>query len=70
MTAINSVVDLSLDGDVAVITVNSPPVNALSSNVRQGLFDGFTKAAADPAAKAIVLICEGRTFIATQHAHA
>jgi 3-hydroxyacyl-CoA dehydrogenase len=64
MTAINSVVDLSLDGDVAVVTVNSPPVNALSSAVRQGLFDAFGKAAADPAAKAIVLICEGRTFIA------
>ena len=36
MAAINSVVDLSMDGDVAVITVNSPPVNALSNAVRQG----------------------------------
>ena len=64
MTAINSVTDLSMDGDVAVITLNSPPVNALSANVREGLFEGFKAATADPAAKAIVLICEGRTFIA------
>ena len=64
MTAINPVTDLSMDGDVAVITLNSPPVNALSANVREGLFEGFKAAIADPAAKAIVLICEGRTFIA------
>ena len=64
MTAINPVTDLSMDGDVAVITLNSPPVNALSANVREGLFEGFKAATTDPAAKAIVLICEGRTFIA------
>ena len=64
MTAINPVTDLSMDGDVAVITLNSPPVNALSANVREGLFEGFKAATADPAANAIVLICEGRTFIA------
>ena len=64
MTAINPVTDLSLDGDIAVITLNSPPVNALSAKVREGLFEGFKAAGADPAAKAIVLICEGRTFIA------
>ena len=64
MTAINSVTDLTLDGDVAVITLNSPPVNALSANVREGLFEGFKAAIADPAARSIVLICEGRTFIA------
>jgi 3-hydroxyacyl-CoA dehydrogenase len=64
MTAINPVTDLSLDGEIAVITLNSPPVNALSANVREGLFEGFKAAIADPAAKAIVLICEGRTFIA------
>ena len=64
MTAINPVTDLSMDGDIAVITLNSPPVNALSAKVREGLFEGFKAAGADPAAKAIVLICEGRTFIA------
>ena len=41
-----------------------PPVNALSFNVRDGLFEGFKAAIAEPAAAAIVLICGGRTFIA------
>src|ERR1700749_4685098 len=63
MTEINSVTTLTQDGDVAVITLNSPPVNALSAKVREGLFEGF-KAANASDAKAIVLICEGRTFIA------
>jgi len=64
MTAINAVTDLSRDGDIAVITLNSPPVNALGAAVRDGLAEGFKQAIADPAAKAIVLICEGKTFIA------
>jgi len=64
MAAINAVTDLSRDGDVAVITLNSPPVNALGAAVRDGLAEGFRQAIADPAAKAIVLICEGKTFIA------
>ncbi len=64
MTAINPVTDLSRDGDVAVVTLNSPPVNALSANVRDGLVAGFQQAKADPDVKAIVLICDGRTFIA------
>jgi len=36
MTAINAVTDYALDGDVGVITLNSPPVNALSAAVRDG----------------------------------
>ena len=64
MAAINEVVDLSNDGDIAVVTVNSPPVNALGAKVRDGLDAAFTKANADASAKAIVLICEGKTFIA------
>lgn len=64
MAEINSVTDLTLDGDVAVITLNSPPVNALSAKVREGLFEAFKAANANEAAKSIVLICEGRTFIA------
>ncbi len=63
MAEINPVTDLSHEGEVAVITLNSPPVNALSARVREGLFEGF-KAANASDAKAIVLICEGRTFIA------
>ncbi len=64
MAAINSVTDLSNEGDVAVITLNSPPVNALSANVRDGLYEGFKAAIADDSVKSIVLICDGRTFIA------
>jgi 3-hydroxyacyl-CoA dehydrogenase len=64
MAAINAVTDLTREGDLAVITIDSPPVNALSANVRNGLRDGVTQAAADPAVKAIVVICAGRTFIA------
>src|SRR5258705_8164990 len=63
MTEINSVTTLTRDGDIAIVTLNSPPVNALSAKVREGLFEGF-KAAGASDAKAIVLICEGRTFIA------
>jgi len=64
MTATSPVTDLTFEGNIAVITLNSPPVNTLSTKVRQGLFDSFKAAIADPAAAAIVLICDGRTFIA------
>jgi len=64
MAAVNSVVDLTLDGEVAVITLDAPPVNALTAEAREGLFAAFGKAHEDPAARAIVLICAGRTFIA------
>ncbi|MEQ8660892.1 MAG: enoyl-CoA hydratase-related protein, partial [Gammaproteobacteria bacterium] len=58
------VVSYSREGDIAVITVNNPPVNALSLPVRKGLQDCFRQFAGDSAAKAAVLICDGRTFIA------
>jgi 3-hydroxyacyl-CoA dehydrogenase len=63
MTAINAVTDLSHDGEVAVLTLNAPPVNALSLTVREGLFEGFKQALASPA-KAVLLICDGASFIA------
>lgn len=55
---------LELDGDIAVLTVDAPPVNALSAAVRAGIGKGLAEAIANPAVNAIVLICEGRTFIA------
>src|SRR3984893_6389677 len=64
MADINSVTDLVVEGDLAVLTLNSPPVNALSYGVRDGLPLGVAQAIADPAVKAVVLICDGRTFIA------
>lgn len=57
-------VTMQKDGDVAVIIVNNPPVNALSWHVRQGLEDNFKAALADDGVKAIVLRCDGGTFIA------
>ena len=64
MPSINPVAELTIDGDVATVTINSPPVNALSQVVRDGLKRGVEAAEADPAVKAIVIICAGRTFIA------
>ena len=64
MTSINPVADYSVEGDVAIVTISSPPVNALSRDVREGLKLGVEQAEADPAVKATVLICAGRTFIA------
>jgi 3-hydroxyacyl-CoA dehydrogenase len=50
--------------DVLVVLVNNPPVNALSWHVRQGLKDSFEEGLNDPAISAIVLRCDGTTFIA------
>ena len=51
-------------GDVGVLTIDYPPVNALSMQTRIALDEGFRAFAADDRVKAIVLICAGRTFIA------
>jgi 3-hydroxyacyl-CoA dehydrogenase len=51
-------------GSVAVITVDNPPVNALSPGVPQGIMNGLAEAAADAGVKAIIVIGGGRTFIA------
>ena len=50
--------------DIALLTVDNPPVNPLSSGVRQGLFDGVTQALSDQDVRAIVLTGAGRAFIA------
>ena len=59
-----SPVSIAREGDVAVITVDNPPVNALSQAVRQGLVNCIEEAEADAAVAAIVIACAGRTFIA------
>ncbi|MAM94828.1 MAG: 3-hydroxyacyl-CoA dehydrogenase [Parvibaculum sp.] len=64
MTTINDVTTLEKEGGIAVVTLNSPPVNALSAPVREGINNGIKAALEDDDVKAIVLICEGRTFIA------
>jgi 3-hydroxyacyl-CoA dehydrogenase len=52
-----------IDG-IVVLTVDYPPVNSLSAAVRLGLRDGIDAANANDDAKAIVIICAGKTFIA------
>ena len=63
MTQLTETVRLETDGEIALVIVDNPPVNALSWHVRQGLLDGMTTAVSNGAA-GIVLVCEGRTFIA------
>jgi len=57
-------VQYAIQDDVAIVTINNPPVNALSPGVPEGIDAGVARAAADPAAKALVLIGSGNTFIA------
>ncbi len=57
-------VTLSLHNTIALISVNNPPVNAISQAVREGLLDGVTSAIAAENVRAIVIACEGKTFIA------
>ena len=58
-----SPVNYTLTDNIGVVTVDNPPVNALSQPVRQGLLDAFQTASGD-ASEAVLLICDGRTFIA------
>ncbi|MDX1490166.1 MAG: 3-hydroxyacyl-CoA dehydrogenase NAD-binding domain-containing protein [Pseudohongiellaceae bacterium] len=59
----SSVVSYELVDNIGVVSINHPPVNALSQKLREGMLDAVTAAQSD-ASEAIVLICEGRTFIA------
>ncbi|MDG1368485.1 MAG: 3-hydroxyacyl-CoA dehydrogenase NAD-binding domain-containing protein [Acidimicrobiales bacterium] len=63
MAELTQSVSIDTEGSVAVITVDNPPVNALSWHVRQGIFDGLNQATST-GAQAVVLLCAGRTFIA------
>ena len=52
------------DGEIGIITVNNPPVNALSPGVPEGIIESIDKAEAEEAVQAVVLIGAGKTFIA------
>jgi 3-hydroxyacyl-CoA dehydrogenase len=60
----NELVQLTIDNGVAVITINNPPVNALSPGVPEGISEALDQIASDAGVKATVLIGGGRTFIA------
>ena len=51
-------------GSIAVITIDNPPVNALSQAVRSGLMTAIDQADGDDKINAIVIVCHGRTFVA------
>ena len=50
--------------NIAVVTIDNPPVNALSHAVRSGVSDAIQELCKDTSVKAIILICVGRTFCA------
>lgn len=62
--ASTSVVELKQDGDVLLVSVNNPPVNALGAAVRQGLMAAMEQADASASVKAVVIVGQGRAFIA------
>jgi 3-hydroxyacyl-CoA dehydrogenase len=64
MGSINTSVDLRRDGEIAVVTVDNPPVNALKHEVRAGLAEALRQTRDDVAVKAVVIGCAGRTFFA------
>src|SRR3954453_23341462 len=51
-------------GDVLIVLSNNPPVNALSTPVRQGLVEAIAEAERDDSVRAVVIACEGQTFFA------
>lgn len=60
----SQVVTYNRQGTVGVISVNYPPVNALSHAVRSGLLAALEQGRSDTEAKALLLVCDGRTFVA------
>lgn len=60
----SDVVTWETDGGIGIITVDYPPVNALSHGVRSGIMNGIKALDGDQSVNAIVLLCNGRTFIA------
>lgn len=60
----SDVMRYSVENGVAVITIDSPPVNALGVDVRQGILTGLERAWADDSTDIIAILCDGRTFFA------
>src|SRR5260370_1159538 len=57
-------VQLTSDNGIAIITINNPPVNALSPGVPEGISEALDQIAQNTSFKATVLIGGGRTFVA------
>ena len=57
-------VSITREGDIALVTIDYPPVNALNKALRQELLDAANELDADSSIRGVVLTCAGRTFIA------
>jgi len=64
MPANPSIVSFQHHQSIGLITINNPPVNALSQAVRQGLLECLQEAESEHTIQAIVIACQGRTFVA------
>jgi 3-hydroxyacyl-CoA dehydrogenase len=62
--AVNQFVRTEINDGVGWLISDNPPVNALSAAVRGGLAEAIERLEADPAVRAIILACDGRTFFA------
>src|SRR6185312_15500110 len=60
----NELIHLTKDGDIAIITINNPPVNAISPGVPEGISEAIDQVSQDGSVIAAVVIGGGRTFIA------
>ncbi len=56
------IVTLAVDGEIAVISVNNPPVNTINAASRQGLFAALADIRSRAGISAVALVCEGSTF--------
>jgi 3-hydroxyacyl-CoA dehydrogenase len=61
---LSSFVSVARDGDVTIVTIDNPPVNALSFHVREPLMQALVSLRDEPSVSAIVIACAGRTFVA------
>ncbi|MBA2881056.1 3-hydroxyacyl-CoA dehydrogenase [Desulfosalsimonas propionicica] len=64
MVAITEAVSLDKHGEIGMLWIDNPPVNALGHSVRKGLAEGIEQAEKDDQIRAVVVICKGRTFCA------
>ncbi|MEX0957484.1 MAG: 3-hydroxyacyl-CoA dehydrogenase NAD-binding domain-containing protein [Rhizobiaceae bacterium] len=60
----SDIISVAREGDVAVVTIDNPPVNVLSFRMRQPLYAALETLGADDGVKAIVIACAGGTFVA------
>jgi 3-hydroxyacyl-CoA dehydrogenase len=62
-------VRLTREGEIGIVTVDNPPVNALSAGIPESILETIQEAASKPEIRAIVVIGSGRTFIAGADIH-